>query len=265
MSARLITSRDNPLFKQLRELANSTQARRQTGRTLLEGVHLCEVYVQQVGMPRLCIVGESAQTNPEVEAIARRCETSGAACIVLPDALYAALSQVEHGVPLLFLIDTPLAVANLPLQQSALLLDNLQDPGNLGSILRTAAASGIKAVFCSPGTANAWAPKVLRAGMGAHFALTIIENVDLGEVIAASSVPTIATCPRAQIRLYDVDLKGPVAWLFGHEGQGVRPELLAQASQQVTIPQTKSSESLNVAASVAVCLFEQMRQGLFKP
>ena len=146
------------------------------------------------------------------------------------------------------------------LTQSAVMLDNLQDPGNLGSILRSAAAAGVEYVFCSRGTAFAWSPKVLRAGMGAHFLLKIFENADLDELIRKARVPVLATSSHADKLLYEIDLKSPVAWLFGHEGKGVSAELLALASYRVAIPHRGAVESLNVAASAAVCLFEQVRQ-----
>lgn len=260
MSVKHVTSRENPRFKELRQLADSSQARRRAGRTLLDGVHLCEAYLQQVGMPRTCVIGESAQAHTEAGPILALCEAGQANCLVLPDALFGALSQVEHGIELLFEIDTPQAGGAPPLRQSAVLLDNLQDPGNLGSILRSAAAAGIETAYCSPGTAFAWSPKVLRAGMGAHFLLTIAENVDLAALIGTGSVPVIATSSHADSSLYALDLRAPVAWLFGHEGQGVAPGLLAAATHRVGIPQPGPIESLNVAASAAICFFEQVRQ-----
>lgn len=265
MSIKAITSRDNPLYKDMRLLATSSQARRRSGRTLLDGVHLCEAYLQQVGMPHLCVVGESARTQPEVVVLMSACDAGHATCIVLPDALFHALSQVEHGVDLLFVVDTPQQAPPPRLTQSAVLLDNLQDPGNLGSILRSAAAAGIASVFCSPGTAFAWAPKVLRAGMGAHFLLTIAENVDLAILIGESSVPVVATSSHTATSLYALNLQQPVAWLFGHEGKGVSAPLMALAAHCVAIPQPGTIESLNVAACAAICFFEQVRQSAAAP
>ena len=257
-----ITSRDNPLYKELKHLATSSQARRKAGRTLLDGVHLCQSYLQLRGAPVQCIVSESALANPEVAELVMQCEHAHAHCTAMPDALYQAISQVEHGVGLMFLIDTPERTVPATLKVTAVLLDNLQDPGNVGSILRSAAAAGITQVFCSAGTAFCWSPKVLRAAMGAHFVLDIFENVDLAAVIGAAGVPVLATSGYASTRLYDADLRGPVAWLFGHEGQGVADDLLAMASQQIVIPHLGQVESLNVAACAAVCFFEQMRQTL---
>jgi TrmH family RNA methyltransferase len=255
-----ITSRDNPLYKELKHLATSSQARRKLGRTLLDGVHLCEAWLQYRGAPALCVVSEAALNHPEVSAVVQRCAAAHTQCIALPEPLYQALSQVEHGVGLMFIVETPQTVLPKALTHSSVLLDNLQDPGNLGSILRSAAAAGIQSVFCSKGTVFAWSPKVLRAGMGAHFVLEVFENVDLAPLLQASKLPVLATSSHAEKRIYDVDLKKPVGWLFGHEGQGVSEELLALASCQVSIPHLGQVESLNVAASAAVCLFEQVRQ-----
>lgn len=257
---KLISSRENPLYKELKHLATSSQARRKARRTLLDGVHLCQAYLQHIGTPVLCIVSEASRTLPEVAAIVERCDAAKTQCVVLPDALYGALSQVENGIGLLFVVDTPQSSLPHAINQSCVLLDNLQDPGNLGSILRSAAAAGIKQVICSKGTAFAWSPKVLRAGMGAHFVLTIHENADLAVVIGTCTIPVLATSSHARQSIYDADLRRPVAWLFGHEGQGVSEELLATATERLAIPHAGEIESLNVAASAAVCFFEQLRQ-----
>jgi len=259
---KIITSRDNAQYKDLKHLATSSQARRKAGRTLLDGVHLCETWLQLRGHPEQCIVSEGAMENGEVAAIVARLEGEHAHVLCFPDALYAALSQVEHGVGIMFLVATPQRDTPAALSVNAVLLDNVQDPGNVGSILRSAAAAGIREVYCSPGTAFCWSPKVLRAAMGAHFVLDIFENVELAPLLADAPIATLATSGYARQRLYDVDLKRPVAWVFGHEGQGVSDELLGLARHQVVIPHLGEVESLNVAACAAVCFFEQVRQNL---
>ncbi|HZW14343.1 MAG TPA: RNA methyltransferase [Noviherbaspirillum sp.] len=257
-----ILSRDNPVYKELKLLATSSQARRKAGRTILDGVHLCEAYLVHLGKPAFCIVSEGSLNHPEVASILRQCEVGYVQSICLPDTLYQALSQVEHGIGLLFVVDMPQLPIPSKLAHSAVLLDGLQDPGNLGSILRSAAAAGVENVFCSKGTVLAWSPKVLRAGMGAHFILEIFENVDLVALVRSASIPVLATSSHAKQTIYDIDLKQPVAWLFGHEGQGVSTELLEAATHPVSIPHRGAVESLNVAASAAVCFFEQLRQQL---
>jgi len=278
MSLRSIQSRDNAHYKQLRQWAGSAQARRKAGMTLLDGVHLCEAWLQHRGLPALCVVAESALSHPEVAALVAHCEavsttqpdhsinatTAAVECLLLPDALFAPLGQVEHGVGILFAVTVPQSTGSEldvhSLERAALLLDSVQDPGNLGTIMRTAAAAGIQQIFCSPGTASVWSPKVLRAGMGAHFVLEIHEDVNLAQLIKNAAVPVYATQPDAANSIYSADLRSPSAWLFGHEGQGVSDELLALATQRLSIPQSTQVESLNVAASVAICLFEQRRQ-----
>ncbi|MES2070791.1 MAG: RNA methyltransferase [Pseudomonadota bacterium] len=257
-----ITSRDNPLYKELKHLATSSQARRKASRTLLDGVHLCEAYLQYGGVPQMCIVAESCLAHHEVDPLLARCAAQGTQTICLPDALYNALSQVEHGVGLMFIIGTPSHALPARLEHSSVLLDNLQDPGNLGSILRSAAAAGIRNIFCSQGTVFAWSPKVMRSGMGAHFLLNIFENVDLESLLKTARIPVLATSSHATQTIYQVKLDRPVVWLFGHEGQGVAAELMALATNTVTIPQRGEIESLNVAASAAICFFEQVRQSL---
>lgn len=255
-----ISSRDNPFYKELKHLAGSAQALRKSGRSLLDGVHLCQTWLDLVGQPLHCVVSEGALGNPEVAAIVARVEGARGQVTALPDALFGALSQVEHGVHLLFLVETPRPASPPALTVSAVLLDGVQDPGNAGSILRSAAAAGIKQVYCSPGTASIWSPKVLRAAMGAHFVLEVFEHADLAALVRAARVPVLATSGYAAERIYDVDLGRPVAWVLGHEGQGVSGELLALATRRVAIPHAGRVESLNVAACAAVCFFEGLRQ-----
>jgi len=255
-----ITSRDNAFYKELKLLAGSSQARRKSGQTLLDGVHLCQSWLDLCGMPQHCIVSESALANEEVAAVVARAQDGGAPVTTLPDALFGALSQVEHGIHLLFVVPTPQPRQPARLEADAVLLDGVQDPGNVGSILRSAGAAGVRQVFCGPGTAFCWSPKVLRAAMGAHFVLDIFENVELAPLVRDAAVPVLATSGYAAERLWDTDLRSPVAWVLGHEGQGVSPGLLEVATRRVAVPHGGQVESLNVAACAAVCFFEQLRQ-----
>jgi len=259
-----ITSRDNSLYKELKLLATSSQVRRKAGRTLLDGVHLCEAYKQHLGAPELCIVSEAALSDPEVYQLLEACEAEHIQCISLPANLYQAISQVEHGVGIMFIISTPSPVLPALIQENSVALDGLQDPGNMGSILRSAAAAGIKNIFCSSGTVFAWSPKVMRAGMGAHFLLNIFENVDLNAVLRNTAIPVLGTSSHTKTTIYQANLAQPLIWLFGHEGQGVSDSLMTRADMTVTIPQQAAIESLNVAASAAICFFEQVRQQSFR-
>ncbi|MGB4063718.1 MAG: RNA methyltransferase [Azonexus sp.] len=250
-----IQSRDNPFFKSLKRLAESGRERRKTGQTLLDGVHLVEAYEAAFGPVDTLIVAESAQAGGEVAGFVEGRET-----VILADALMRDLGLVDTPSGLLALIKTPGANATVNRKKDAILIDGVQDPGNVGTLLRTAAAAGIKQALLSPGCASAWSPKVLRAGQGAHFALAIYEEVDLGGFMVAYEGTTAVTCLDDAASLYTARLDGPIAWVFGAEGQGVRPELIAAAGLRIKIPMPGAVESLNVAAAAAVCLFEMVRR-----
>jgi TrmH family RNA methyltransferase len=254
---KLIQSRDNPFFKSLKRLAESGRERRKTGQTLLDGVHLVEAYEAVFGPVETLIVAESAQAGGEVAGFVEGKET-----VVLADSLMRDLGLVDTPSGLLALVKTPRANATVNRKIDAILIDGVQDPGNVGTLLRTAAAAGIEQALLSPGCASAWSPKVLRAGQGAHFALSIHEEVDLAGFMANYEGTTVVTCLDGATSLYAVKLDGAVAWVFGAEGQGVRPELIAAAGLRIKIPMPGVVESLNVAAAAAICLFEMVRRRL---
>ena len=257
-----ITSSQNPRYKELKALITQAKARREAGRTVLEGVHLAQSYLDAGLTPKLCVVSETGLDNAEVAGIVERCDDLAVEYLMVTDRQFNSLSVVRNGIGIMLVIDMPGVSNDSLLEADALLLDGVQDPGNLGTILRTAAAAGVAEIYCSASTASAWSPKVLRAGMGAHFGLTIYENVDLTDLITGATVPVLATTLQASASIYEADLKQPVAWIVGNEGQGVDESLLTEGVSQVNIPQAPNVESLNVSAATAVCLFEQVRQRL---
>lgn len=252
-----IQSRDNPFFKTLKRLAESGRERRKTGRTLLDGVHLIEAWEAVHGPVETLVVAESALAGGEIAAY-----VAGRDGVLLADALMRDLGLVDTPSGLLAVVAMPAMAAAVDREKDAVLLDGVQDPGNVGTLLRTAAAAGVKQVLLSPGCASAWSPKVLRAGQGAHFGLAIHEEADLGAFIAEYAGTTAVTCLDGSTSLYEAKWKGPLAWVFGAEGQGVRPELIAAARLKIRIPMPGAVESLNVAAAAAVCLFEALRRKL---
>ena len=255
---KLIRSRDNPRFKALRELATSTRERRKAGLALLDGMHLIAAYRASSGVPEQLILSESGAANAEAARLAAGASSQGV--LVLADALFNDIAQVATPTGIIALIRTPKPGPLPATIDRCVMLDNIQDAGNLGSILRSAAAAGIRTILLSQGCAFAWSPKVLRAGMGAHFSLDIFDNVDLAAAVGRLSGRLICTSGHARKSLYQADLRGPLAWVFGNEGAGVSPELSAAAAEQVRIPMPGKTESLNVAAAAAICLFEQVRQ-----
>lgn len=250
-----ITSADNVQYKQLKKLADNPRERRKRGETLLDGVHLLQALADAGGGVELLILRHGSGGDREIQACLRRfADTPG---IELSAALFDALSPVETPVGILALYQVPRHDERPPI--CAVLLENIRDPGNLGGLLRTAAAAGVDAVYLSKGCSEAWSPKALRAAMGAHFALAIHEQQDL-PALCATLPRVIATRISAPQSLYELDLRGPLAFLFGNEGAGLSEELAACATQQIRIPLPGKMESLNVAAAAAVCLFERVRQ-----
>lgn len=256
-----ITSAKNPQVKQLRKLASSQSARRQAGVTLAHGTHLVRSCIDSTQTPQHCVYATSSATNPEVAELLETLDPN-IPRLQLSDELYESISDVHAHVGISLICDTPTRKPSSPLSASAILLDRVQDPGNLGTILRTAAASGIREAYLSPGCASAWSPKTMRAGMGAQFALTIYEDVDLEQLVDTSAIQScVTTLSSRSASLYEVSLVEPTAWIFGSEGQGVSETLQQRATHHVRIPQTDSPvESLNVAAAAAVCMYEQLRQ-----
>jgi TrmH family RNA methyltransferase len=253
-----ITSRDNPLYKRLKALAGSTHQQRRSGHALLEGFHLASAYLEVAGQPETCLVTEGALRHEEAQAIVARIDEQRV--VTLPDALFGQLSSVVNGVGILLLVEKLAPPLPERVTQTCVVLDGVQDAGNVGSILRSAAAAGIQQVFCAPGTAYAWSSKVLRSGMGAHFLLQIHEDVEPSTLIERIAVPVVITDSHGAEAIYDCDLSGPLAWVMGNEGAGVSPRWREAVTLRVTIPQPGGMESLNVAAAAAVCLFEQCRQ-----
>ena len=256
-AVRRIASRENPLYRELLHLAGSARERRRREASLIEGVHLCDAYLDRHGRARRVVVSETALSNPEVAALLRRLDTPP---VVLAPSLFKALSAVEHGVGIALLIDTPRPALPATIELDAVYLDRIQDPGNVGTILRTCAAAGVHRVITAPGTAWCWSPKVLRAGMGAHFHLEIHESVGWAELAPRLRVAVRATTVGADLGLWAADLRAPAIWLFGQEGGGLATELVSQATQTVSIPQSPAVESLNVGVAAALCLYEQLRQ-----
>lgn len=254
---KLIQSRDNPFFKSLKRLAESGRERRKTGKTLLDGVHLVEAYEQAIGPVGSLVVAESALAGGEIAAF-----VEGRAPVVVADALMRDLGLVDTPSGLLAVVAMPDGGTKPDCESDAVLLDGVQDPGNVGTLMRTAAAAGIRQVLLSPGCAAAWSPKVLRAGQGAHFVLSIHEEADLAAFMADYRGTTAVTCLDGATSLYETDWNGPLAWVFGAEGQGVRRELIAAARLRIKIPMPGAVESLNVSAAAAICLFEALRRKL---
>lgn len=252
-----LASRENPHFKALRKLCQSGRERRKSGRALLDGMHLIEGYVQHFGPPEEIVVSESGAKRRE---IARYLQSGHDRVTILTDALFADLAVVETPSGIMAIVAQPRCARGLNQEIDAVLLDGIQDPGNLGSILRSAAAAGFRQILLAADCAQAWSPKTLRAAMGAHFQLDIHESCDLPAFLAGYRGQAVLTALDASADVYALDLKTPVAWVLGNEGQGVSDEVAQSIPLRVRIPMPGATESLNVAAAAAICLFETVRQ-----
>ena len=253
-----IASRDNPVFKALKRLCQSGRERRKVGRIMLDGIHLIESYIGRFGLPDEIIVSETGTKREEISGFLTLHPEAEA--IVLTDALFADLATVDTPSGIMAVVDLPRNERAMDPTADTVLLDGIQDPGNLGSILRSAAAAGFRQILLSVDCAQAWSPKTLRAAMGAHFQLDLHEDADLLEFLSTYRGQAIVTTLNAADELFSTHLNDAVAWIFGSEGQGVRPALVAQAGRRVRIPMPGGAESLNVGAAAAVCLFETVRQ-----
>ena len=248
----IIKARDNPRVRRWRQLARDGRARRREGRVIVEGPHLVSA-CQQSGTPLVALMlSQSAAERSEHGALVAR---GGVLPVVLADAVFKLISGTETPVGIAAEIALPEADANLSSAPCCVFLDGIQDAGNVGAILRSAAAFGIRHAVLGRGCADAWSPKVLRAGMGAHFAMSLAEQADLTEATARFGGRLVCTGPRAGTPLMEADLSGRIGWLLGAEGQGVSESLAARAHLKITIPMAGGIESLNVAAAAAICFY----------
>lgn len=257
-----IQSRSNPLFRELQQ--QFRHAGKPNHQIWLEGPHLCEMWLHHLGSPDWLVFAESSADHAEILLLRQHVQASRQIC--LSDTLFKSICSVPSHQGVLMVATSQALDSPVDLNHATVLLDRIQDPGNVGTILRTCAAVGITQVVCSLGTAGCWTPKVLRSAQGAHFVLRIEESVDLATRLQmarqnGSRLPILATALEGAQSLYDEGLPKEAVWLFGHEGQGVAPELLALSDQRLRIDHAQPAiESLNVASAVAVCLFEQWRQ-----
>lgn len=248
-----ITSRENPLLKELRKVAQDNTAYRKAGRFWVEGDHLCSAALQRGLQPSVAVFTEEFWQNPESRPLAPvQYAQSAIKSIVIPTQLFRELSGLESPAGVGFVLDLPVEPALLP-HAATVILDRVQDAGNVGSILRSAGAFGFRQVVALKGSAALWSPKVLRAGMGAHFGLHLIEGLTLDD-LQSLQVPILVTSSHQGELIQKLRLPPTSAWAFGHEGQGVSPELMARAAVHVRIGQPGGEESLNVAAAAAICL-----------
>jgi RNA methyltransferase, TrmH family len=257
----LITSPHNPRLVRVRALLEKRKQREAEQAFVVEGVRLAEEALAAGWQPELVLYSE--QLSERGRAVAQGFAQLGAEAWELSPRLMDSLADTESPQGLLAVFPA----RRLPLPEPldfVLICDNLRDPGNLGTLLRSAAAAGAQAALLSPGTTDAFAPKVLRAGMGAHFRLPVY-------ALAWAEIRALCKEGNSPMRIFlaeaaegaacwDLDLRAPLALMVGSEAEGATPEALALADQPITIPMPGKSESLNAAVAASVLLFEVVRQ-----
>jgi RNA methyltransferase, TrmH family len=253
-SPRQIQSRDNPLLQRVRRLVQDPVAYRKLGVCWLEGEHLASALGARAGRAEVALLAESAAHHPAVKVLSG-CSDE---LVLVSDRCFAEFSSLPAQAAMGLLMPVP-APVGIAAGEASVVLDRVQDAGNVGSILRSAAALGITQVLALRGTAGLWSPKVLRAGMGAHFALRLLES-QAADALDGLGLPLLATSSHGGELLPGAQWPEPSAWIFGHEGQGVDPALLLRCHSTLRIPQPGGEESLNVAAAAAICLYESMRR-----
>ncbi len=261
----LITSSANDRWKRWKKIAESPRAAKKLGMTLAEGAHLAQVILEKQAPAASVILREHDVAREALELAKELIARTDVRAYIVSDALYDAVSSVEHGSGLTVEVMIPEAERpHRALEEDALYLDGVQDAGNAGTLIRTALAAGIRFIAAAPGSAGLWSPKVLRAGMGAHFSAVIYENVLPEELRTLFTGKRLAADARGGRDLFRTTgwEKGPTVWMMGAEGPGLSDRALSVADARYLIPIEDACESLNVGAAAAVCLFEQRRRRL---
>ena len=247
----VLRSRDNPRVRRWAKLVRDSSLRKKAGRAIVEGPHLLAALLEQGLEPISVFATENGLARDEIKALVLKAKANP---VVLSESVFRAIADAETPQGIAAEIEIPAARAAQ--WRQAVFLEGVQDPSNVGAILRTAAAFGVGEVVLDRGCADVWSPKVLRAGMGGHFRLNLRITGDLGVEIERFSGTAVCTVPSGGVPLRQADLGGRLGWIFGAEGRGVSQPTAALARLKVTIPMTPGSESLNVAAAAAICLYE---------
>ena len=257
-----ITSAQNPTLKLVRKLAQTAHEREERGQIVLDGIRLVSDYAERFGLVNASlVVSEYATSRPDVGGLIALL-SDDARVLQIPDRLFEGVSTMDTPSGLIAVVNKPTITDNQRKNSFSLALDGVQDPGNLGSILRTAAGTNVTAVLLSESCADPWSPKCMRGGMGAQFVLPVAKHTDIESVIEGCQGTRIATSSHEGQSLVDTKFVTPLILMIGGEGAGLDPELADLADYCVRIPLNNDMESLNVGAAVAMICYEQLRQSI---
>ena len=253
----MITSTRNPKIKWVRSLQAQRRSRQEAGAFVVEGMRLVEEALASGWIAQLVLF--TAELPARGKALVEAFRAQGVQVEEVREHVMRAASDTETPQGILAV----LTMKELPVPRPldfALLADGVRDPGNLGAILRTAAAAGVQAVLLPPGGVDAFSPKVVRAAMGAHFRLPV-RACSWDEIRAALvGLRVYLAATDGGIVYYQADFQPPLALVIGSEAQGASSQARRLATAQVRIPMPGGSESLNVAVAAGVLTFEVVRQ-----
>ncbi len=252
-----IESKENPHFKAWKKLSDSARGRRKTGKIFLEGAHAIQMFSAKFGKVEALIFQKNLAFTVENRELCKFADE----IFEIPENLCRFLTNLDSPPAVFAVANLPQNTAKIDFQKNTVLLDGIQNPLNLGAILRVAAAANFSQILISENAAHVFSPKSLRAAQGANFALDIFENADLGDFVEKFQGQIFAADVGENAQnLFSLTLENaPAAWIFGAEGQGVSESLLKKA-KIVKIPMAGGVESLNVASAAALCLFEVYRR-----
>ncbi|OGA07028.1 MAG: hypothetical protein A3D95_04435 [Betaproteobacteria bacterium RIFCSPHIGHO2_12_FULL_69_13] len=249
----ILRSRDNPRVRRWAKLVRDARFRRKERRALVEGPHLLAAALDRGFAPVALLASERGLERDEIASLVRRAKL---APIVLSESLFRAVVEAESPQGIAAEFEIPAQVPDPATSAGCVFLESIQDAGNVGAILRSAAALGVPDAILDRRCADPWSPRALRAGMGAHFALRIAQSADLGAALERFGGKLVCAEARGGVPLREADLAGRLGWIFGGEGRGVSEAIARRAALRVTIPMADGIESLNVAAAAAICLYE---------
>ena len=256
---RRIESKDNPLIRRLSRLAGERKFRRAQGEMVCEGEKMLREAIASGVSVREIVLGETRQFDTELLSQA---EAQGARLTEVPESLLARLSNVETPQGLVFVCSQPVfTLERLSQARRLLVLDGLQDPGNLGTILRTADAFALDGIVLCEGCVDPVSPKVVRATMGAIFRIPIVmaKLEETAQWLAQRDIPLYATALREDsVPLTAVSLHR-AAVIIGNEGRGVSERGLALSEKQLIIPMAGRAESLNASIAASIVMYEMSR------
>ncbi|MBK9924954.1 MAG: RNA methyltransferase [Anaerolineales bacterium] len=252
----MITSAQNPKLKLVRALMGRAKERREANAFVVEGVRLVEEAVKSNWGFQFVLFDESLSDRGKAQV--ERLTSSGVEVEQVSESLMKSLSETETPQGILAVLEfTQLPITNN--LNFILIPDQIRDPGNLGTLLRTAAATGVQAVLLPPETTDAFAPKVLRAGMGAHFRLPI-HSLSWEEIKAQTKDMDIYIADMDGVSCWETDLRKPLALVIGSEAEGASDEARQLATQKISLPMSEDVESLNAGVAGSVLMFEVVRQ-----